>query len=81
MPVGVEELGFATQSCANIDTDLFSQVVVGTDKPPFHILGNTYTVLTHNCWASAAGCEIALGDRNPWGPLSTLLDTHTATGM
>ena len=80
-PTDVEELGFAIQSCANIDTCLLSQVAVETDRPPFHILDNTYTVLAHNCWVLAAGCGIALGDRNPWGPISMLLDTHTATGM
>ena len=55
-PTGVEELGFAIQSCANIDTYLFSQVVVGTDRLPFHVLGNMCTVPAHNCWVLVAAC-------------------------
>ncbi len=81
MPMGVEGPGVAVQFCADTYICLFSQAVVGTDRLPFHVLGNTCTVLAHYCSVSVAECGSALGDRNLWGPVSTLLDIHTATGM
>ena len=81
MPMGVEGLEVVVQFCADIYTCLFSQAVVRTDRLPFHILDNTCTALAHNCWVLVAVCEIALGDRNLWGPKSMLLDTHTAMSM
>ena len=55
-PMGVEGLGFAVQSCADTYICLFSQVVVGTDKLPFHVLDNTCTVPAHNCWVLGVVC-------------------------
>ena len=81
MPTGVEEPGVAVQFCADTYICLFSQAVVGTDRLPFHVLDNTCMVLAHNCWVSVAECGSILGDRNLWGPVSTLLDIHTAMGM
>ncbi len=55
-PMGVEGLGVATQSCASIDTCLSFQVAAETDRPPFHVLGNTCMAPAHNCWVSVAVC-------------------------
>ena len=81
MPMGIEELGLAIQFYADTYICLFSQVVVRTDRLPFHVLDNTCTALAHNCWVLVAVCGIALGDRNLWSPISTLLDIHTAMSM
>ncbi len=80
-PTDAEEPGLTNQSYVDICPCPFFQLAAETDKLPIPILDSTYTVPSHNYWASGVASQIVLGDSDPWGPKPTWSDTHTATDM